>query len=671
MQDPAITPEERFNRLVREVFNPLYECGRTRVLTIDVVEDLTRELIELQLLQGIVRTQTVELQEVDIRIDQAIDVARNYRRDWMNARGRLVDQWRLLQFNADQLQGALDIVFSGDIGNVGDNPFNLRADRGHLRAGVQFDAPLTRLGERNAYRQSLIEYQQARRAFYLFEDQVAQGLRGRLRSLTTFQINFELNRLGVLEAARQVMLNTFIDQEEQRTLTTRVTAARDAVQALTDLLNAQNQFMLVFISYEVQRLALDFNLGTMQLDAEGLWIDPGKIGPDYGSFDPWLREYMHGHGGLSGEEIEGVPGVPGKSFQHDPIDDLPPPSSCRRSGMIPTRRCRPSRGRRCRDSAFARFAARSQCHGRRDLKSQPVERHPTPRARHLQGALRSAPIQSDFIDSHLAMSARSAESSDFSLTAARQIVRDLFTPREWIYWTDFLSTIFIGYLFFGLTRWLYDVRLEPLWLRLILQLATFLVQCICYYRAVMFVHEIVHLPERKFRAFRVVWNLLCGIPFLVPSFTYYTHLDHHRRKLFGTADDGEYLPLASLSPWWIGLYLSQCLWVPALALVRFGVLTPLMWISPRLRKFVYRRASSLVMDPAYLPPAAHARSPALHPPARARLLLVHLGLRHGPAVAARSAAAAAAGACVRDGRGSDFRQLGADPRVASLLERRP
>ena len=60
----------------------------------------------------------------------------------------------------------------------------------------------------------------------------------------------------------------------------------------------------------------------------------------------------------------------------------------------------------------------------------------------------------------------------------------------------------------------------------------------------MFVHEIVHLPEKKFVAFRVVWNLLCGIPFLVPSFTYYTHLDHHRRKTFGTKHDGEYLPLS-------------------------------------------------------------------------------------------------------------------------------
>jgi fatty acid desaturase len=100
----------------------------------------------------------------------------------------------------------------------------------------------------------------------------------------------------------------------------------------------------------------------------------------------------------------------------------------------------------------------------------------------------------------------------------------------------------------------------------------------------------------------VAWNLLCGIPFLVPSFTYYTHLDHHRRKMFGTEHDGEYLPLASMSPLWILLYLSQCLWVPPLAVIRFGMITPLTWLSPALRKFIHQHASSLVMDPTYIRP---------------------------------------------------------------------
>ena len=62
--------------------------------------------------------------------------------------------------------------------NMNDNPFSLRANTGTLRAGVQFDTPLNRMSERNSYRQSLIEYQQARRNYYNFEDGVAQQLRG-------------------------------------------------------------------------------------------------------------------------------------------------------------------------------------------------------------------------------------------------------------------------------------------------------------------------------------------------------------------------------------------------------------------------------------------------------------------------------------------------------------
>jgi fatty acid desaturase len=203
--------------------------------------------------------------------------------------------------------------------------------------------------------------------------------------------------------------------------------------------------------------------------------------------------------------------------------------------------------------------------------------------------------------SPLAASRREGASA-FSLTEARGLVRDLFTPRQWIYWVDFLTTILVGHTLYGVTRLLYEFRLEPVWLGLAIQAVTFTLTCICYYRAAMFVHELVHLPEKRFRAFRIVWNLLCGIPFLVPSFTYYPHLDHHRRKMFGTAHDGEYLPLARMSPWWIVLYLSQCLWVPPLAVIRFGILTPLTWASPALRRLVHRHASSLVMDPTYLRP---------------------------------------------------------------------
>jgi fatty acid desaturase len=62
------------------------------------------------------------------------------------------------------------------------------------------------------------------------------------------------------------------------------------------------------------------------------------------------------------------------------------------------------------------------------------------------------------------------------------------------------------------------------------------------------------------------------------------------------------LPLAGMSPWWILFYLSQCLWAPPLGVIRFGIITPLTWLSPALRKFIHQRASSLVMDPTYIRP---------------------------------------------------------------------
>jgi fatty acid desaturase len=99
-----------------------------------------------------------------------------------------------------------------------------------------------------------------------------------------------------------------------------------------------------------------------------------------------------------------------------------------------------------------------------------------------------------------------------------------------------------------------------------------------------------------------VWNLLCGIPFLIPSFVYYTHIDHHRRKHYGTHEDGEYIPLSNMPTWQILVYLSQVFVLPIAAVIRWGLLTPLTWFSPRIRDLVHKHASSMIMDPKYIRP---------------------------------------------------------------------
>jgi fatty acid desaturase len=196
----------------------------------------------------------------------------------------------------------------------------------------------------------------------------------------------------------------------------------------------------------------------------------------------------------------------------------------------------------------------------------------------------------------------------FSLAAARHIVRDLFPHQPVIYWADFLTSILLGYVTFGLSRrWdellpLVTAAELPDWLSITARVCFFACSCLLNFRAVNFIHEVVHLPARKFWLFNATWNLLCGIPFLTPSFTHEGHLDHHRRRIFGTTADGEYLALGRLSRWWIAAYLSQALWGSPLAILRFGILTPLSWLSPRIRDWVHQRFSSLVMDPRYQRP---------------------------------------------------------------------
>ena len=196
---------------------------------------------------------------------------------------------------------------------------------------------------------------------------------------------------------------------------------------------------------------------------------------------------------------------------------------------------------------------------------------------------------------------------EFSLSEARTIVGDFFTPNPWIYWTDFLVSWSVGVATFAVTAAPQVVTSDVAW-HWPIRIVCFVVASLLYYRCALFIHELMHIRASEFTAFRFVWNMLCGVPFLIPSFVYYTHIDHHRRKHYGTKQDGEYIPLAKLPAWQIVFYASQILVIPILAIVRFGLLTPLTWVSSTIRDWVHRHASSMIMDPMYIRPLPTKRT---------------------------------------------------------------
>lgn len=188
--------------------------------------------------------------------------------------------------------------------------------------------------------------------------------------------------------------------------------------------------------------------------------------------------------------------------------------------------------------------------------------------------------------------------SNFSFAEARTLIGDLTKPNPTIYWVDFLVSIFGGYAAAAAT--LHVPRLywpEP-WVIPVVAL-TYCLALILIMRSVMFIHELVHLPREGFRGFRIAWNLLCGIPLFVPSFLYYPHVDHHRRKHYGTDHDGEYLSLSHNSRWLILGFVAQALIIPFLGLFRFIVLSPICWFVPGARSYVHRHASTMLVDPFY------------------------------------------------------------------------
>lgn len=247
----------------------------------DIVAELGDDVLALQLIQARGRTESVTLPEVDIAPEVALEIARNNRRDWANARAALVDSWREIEVVADNLESSLDLVLTGDVRNGTNNPFKLRSSTGSLRAQLRWDAPITRLLERNAYRRQLITYERNKRTFYQFEDAIWLQLRNQIRQLQANRFTFELARELIRNSAEQIGLNA--DQRalnEARGRAQGPTAARDQIQALAALLNAQNGLLGIYVNYEVVRRSLDLDMGTMELSPDGLWIDPGKITAD-------------------------------------------------------------------------------------------------------------------------------------------------------------------------------------------------------------------------------------------------------------------------------------------------------------------------------------------------------------------------------------------------------
>lgn len=256
----------------------------------DAREDLLLAVQNLRVLQVGQRSELINLVDVNLEVDEAVAIAVENRLDLMNARGRVMDARRNMEVAANRLEAILNVVAEGDL-NTPPNlnrPLDFRGAFSTFRFGLQMTAPLDQMQVRNLYRQSLVNYQQSRRAYMLLEDQVKYDVRTSWRQLKVNRQNFESARKNLRQSALQFDINVANNLNPRGQGGGAAAAVGTAgttgnlgsatglniINALNALLNAQNALIQNWTAYERNRINIYKDMDIMQVDERGLWIDP-------------------------------------------------------------------------------------------------------------------------------------------------------------------------------------------------------------------------------------------------------------------------------------------------------------------------------------------------------------------------------------------------------------
>ena len=206
----------------------------------------------------------------EIDESRAIKLALENRLDLQVALGGVYDAQRRIVVSADALGAELTFLGSADIGSnrgireAGSDDSQLHFNKGSYSGLLNLDLPLERTEERNEYRKSLIDLEQATRDVQTLEDQIKLSIRNELRALLELRESLKIQAQAVVVAQKRVKSTTLYFEAGR-------TEIRNLLEALDALLGAQNSLTSDVVSYRVGELQLQRDMGVLQVDERGLW----------------------------------------------------------------------------------------------------------------------------------------------------------------------------------------------------------------------------------------------------------------------------------------------------------------------------------------------------------------------------------------------------------------
>ena len=206
----------------------------------------------------------------EIRPEKALELAFANRPDFLNTMERVEDAQRAVLVAEDSLRGELTIGGSASIGEgrgamSGNQPdAKFRPKEGSYGALLNVNLPIERTAERNRYRNSLISLEKAVRSFQAAEDQLKQDVKSKLRDMLENRERLVIQIQAVELAERRVKNTDMLLQAGRAEL-------RDVLDAQSALTSAQNSLYSAAVSYRINELELQRDLGVLQVTSDGLW----------------------------------------------------------------------------------------------------------------------------------------------------------------------------------------------------------------------------------------------------------------------------------------------------------------------------------------------------------------------------------------------------------------
>ena len=249
--------------------------------------------------QELLASESGGLVPIQIDMDDAMLTGLVQRFDLMNQRGALADSWRLIKLAGDDLKSILNLNAAQLIRTRFDanQPFGFTFDDSQTRLALTLDTPLNRKAQRNAFRQSLINYQAALRALIQAEDDTKLAIRNDLR-----QLRLDRDQYQIAVASAALAYERVVSTRLQLNLGVQDISTRDFLESQQAYTASLNAVAGQHIGYVVNRIQLFFDMESLEVDQQGFWPElyneryqptpyhqlPPHARPAYGKLHPHL-----------------------------------------------------------------------------------------------------------------------------------------------------------------------------------------------------------------------------------------------------------------------------------------------------------------------------------------------------------------------------------------------